>query len=200
MVKSTLVVTTAMIVSALTLAMAQTPAGSARALTGGTRPKAGEAGSQARASTSTPALTTMDFIEIQQLGRRFLWALDGGDNFGYAYADLFTPDGVYTDASDGPNGKTTQGRDNLALLARGGQRGPLFLNHFGMNHVIAPTADGAKGKAYVVILDLAKRPHSVADGGHYDDVYEKTGLGWRFKTRTFYRSKVDFWPQPAPPQ
>src|SRR5947207_13394196 len=96
----------------------------------------------AKASAKAPALATMDYIEIQQLGRRFIWALDGGDNFGYAFADLFTPDGTFTDASDGPNGKATQGRDNLALLARGGQRGPLFLNHFGMNHVVSPTADG----------------------------------------------------------
>ena len=163
----------------------------------------------ATGSARAPALTTMDYIEIQQLGRRFIWALDGGDNFGYAYADLFTPDGVFTDMSDGPNGKTTQGRDNLALIARGGQRGPLNLNHFGMNHVITPTAAAggrsapdattAKGKAYVVMLDLAKRPHSVADGGHYEDVYERTGLGWRFKSRTFHRSKVDFWPPPATP-
>jgi hypothetical protein len=163
----------------------------------------------AAASARAPALTTMDYIEIQQLARRFVWALDGGDNFGYAYADLFTPDGVFTDMRDGPNGKTTQGRDNLALIARGGQRGPLNLNHFGMNHVItpsaapgersAPDATAAKGKAYVVMLDLAKRPHSVTDGGHYEDVYEKTGLGWRFKSRTFHRSKVDFWPPAATP-
>ena len=142
------------------------------------------------------ALTTMDYIEIQQLGRKFMWALDGGDNFGYAYADLFAPGGVFTDTTDGPNGKTTQGRDNLALLPRGGQRGPLFLNHFGMNHVITPTADGAKGKVYVAILDLAQRPHSVTHGGFYDDVYEKTAVGWRFKSRAFHESKVDIWPQP----
>jgi hypothetical protein len=142
----------------------------------------------------------MDYIGIQQLSRRFNWAVDGGDNFGYAFADLFTPDGSFTDASDGPNGKTTQGRDNLALLARGGQRGPLFLNHFGMNHVITPTPDGAKGKAYVALLDLATRPHSVSGGGYYDDVYVRTGSGWRFQTRTFHPSKVDFWPQPVSSQ
>ena len=174
--KATVVLVAALSVSAMALAAAQTQQ----------RP--------ASRSTKAPALTTMDYIEIQQLGRRFIWALDGGDNFGYAYADLFTPDGVFTDTNDGPTGKTTQGRDNLALLARGGQRGPLFLNHFGMNHVITPTVDGAKGKAYVVILDLAQRPHSVTHGGFYDDVYEKTGVGWRFKKRTFHESKVDVWP------
>lgn len=198
--KPRLVLTMAMTVSTLALALAQTPAGSSASRRDGARLEPTAGGSQARASSRAQALTTMDYIEIQQLGRRFIWAVDGGDNFGYAYADLFTPDGIFRDASDGPTGKTTQGRDNLALLARGGQRGPLFLNHFGMNHVITPTAGGATGKAYVVMLDLAKRPHSVTDGGYYDDVYEKTGLGWRFKTRTFYRSKVDFWPQPPAAQ
>ena len=148
----------------------------------------------ATVSTRAPALTTMDYLEIQQLGRRFIWALDGGDNFGYAFADLFAPGGVFIETHDGPNGKTTRGRDNLALVARGAQRGPLNLNHFGMNHVITPTAvpgersaadaTMATGKAYVVVLDLAKRPHSVTDGGYYDDVYEKIGPGlWRIKSR-----------------
>ena len=155
----------------------------------------------AKTSTKAPALTTMDYIEIQQLGRRFIWALDGGDNFGYAFADLFTPGRCVHRRRRWPEWERQhKGGDDLALLARGGQRGPLFLNHFGMNHVVTPTADGARGKAYVAMLDLAKRPHSVANGGYYDDVYEKTGLGWRFKTRTFHQSKVDFWPQPAPSQ
>ena len=181
MVKPTMVLAAALSVSALALMAAQTPPG------------------PARVSTKSAVLTTMDYIEIQQLGRRFVWALDGGDNFGYAYADLFTPDGAFVDATDGPNGKATQGRDNLALLARGGQRGPLYLNHFGMNHVITPSADGATGKAYVAILDLATRPHSVTGGGYYDDVYEKTAMGWRFKKRTFHPSKVDIWPAQAAP-
>ena len=32
-------------------------------------------------------------------------------------------------------------------------------------------------------------------GGRYEDVYEKTALGWRFKRRAFYASKVDVSPQ-----
>ena len=151
-------------------------------------------GAEQRAGTRlarSPALSTMDYIEIQQLSRRFMWSLDSGDNYGYAYADLFTADGVFTDG----DGKSTTGRDSLAALARGGQRGPLFLSHFGMNHVITPGRDGVVGRAYVAVLDLAQRPHGVTTGGHYDDVYEKTALGWRFKKRTFYPSKVDVWPQ-----
>jgi SnoaL-like domain len=154
------------------------------------------------AKTAAPALTPMDYIEIQQLVRKYGWALDSGDNYGYAYADLYTPDGIFVGTNQGPNGRSYQGRDVLAALARGGSRGPLYLSHFGMNHVITPTADGgATGRAYVAILDvgLVGRPNGVNHGGRYDDVYEKTSVGWRFKKRTYYESKVDVWPPQAPP-
>ena len=150
-------------------------------------------------SAKVAALSSLDYIQIQQLARRFAWALDTGDDYGYAFADLFAPDASFVDTSDGPSGRTYQGRDNLAALARANQRGPVNLNHFGMNHVVTSTADGVVGKAYVVIVDVgvSGTPNRVGRGGHYDDVYEKTGLGWRFKKRTYYESKVDVWPPKA---
>ena len=155
----------------------------------------------AKAPAKAPALDSLDYIQIQQLARRFAWALDSGDNYGYAFADLFTPDASFVDTNEGPSGRTYQGRDNLAALARASQRGPVNLNHFGMNHVITPTPDGAIGKAYVVVVDIgvSGKPNSVSQGGHYDDVYEKTAVGWRFKKRTYYESKVDVWPQQPGP-
>jgi SnoaL-like protein len=161
------------------------------------RPKDGS-----KASAGAAALTSMDYIEIQQLVRKYGWALDSGDNYGYAYADLYTPDGIFVGTNQGPNGRSYQGRDVLAALARGGPRGELYLSHLGMNHVITPTAGGgATGRAYVVILDvgLVGRPNGVSHGGHYDDVYMKTPVGWRFKKRTYYESKVDVRPQQAQP-
>lgn len=145
------------------------------------------------AVTKAPGLTPMDYIEIQQLVRKYGWALDSGENYGYAYADLYTPDGVFVGTNQGPNGRSYQGREALAALARGGSRGPLFLSHVIMNHVITPTPDGgAIGKNYVAILDvgITGRPNGVSHGGQYDDVYEKTTVGWRFKKRVFWESKV----------
>ena len=46
-------------------------------------------------SSGTQSLLDRDRIEIQQLVRKYAWALDSGDNYGYAYADLFTADGVF---------------------------------------------------------------------------------------------------------
>ena len=153
-------------------------------------------------TSARSALTPQDFIDIQQLVRKYAWALDGGDNYGYAYADLFTPDGVFVGTNQGPDGRSYQGRDVLAALARTPAGGPNHQRHFTMNHVITPTpaqgaaAPSATGRVYVVMLDvgIVGKPNAVNHGGHYEDVYEKTSVGWRFKKRTYWESKVDTWP------
>jgi len=147
-----------------------------------------------------PAFSPQDHIEIQQLVRKYAWALDSGDNYGYAYADLFTPDGVFVGTNQGPEGRSYQGRDVLAALARTPAGGPNNQRHFTMNHVIRPTGDGATGRVYVVMLDVGVvgTPKAVNHGGHYDDVYQKTNVGWRFKKRTYWESKVDLWPESSP--
>jgi SnoaL-like domain len=151
------------------------------------------------AQKETPRLVSVSFsdrdqIEIQQLVRKYAWALDSGDNYGYAFADLFTSDGIFVGMNQGADGRSYQGRDQLATLARGGTRGATVQRHFTMNHVITPTTGGsAAGRAYVVIADIGivGTPNAVNHGGHYDDVYEKTNVGWRFKKRTYWESKVD---------
>jgi hypothetical protein len=145
-------------------------------------------------------LSSLDYIDIQQLVRKSAWALDSGDNYGYAYADLFTPDGTFVGSNQGASGRTYQGRDQLATLARGGARGATVQGHFTMNHVIKATADGATGRAYVVVVDVGVvgKPNRVGHGGYYDDEYQKTPFGWRFKRRTYQESKVDVWPAAAP--
>lgn len=151
-----------------------------------------------------PALAPHDYIEIQQLVRKYAWALDGGDNYGYAYADLFTPDGVFVGMNQGPDGRSYQGRDVLAALARTPRGGPNHQRHFTMNHVITPAPrqtqgqlESATGRVYVVMLDVGVVgvPNAVNHGGHYEDIYEKTNVGWRFKKRTYWESKVDVWPK-----
>jgi hypothetical protein len=153
----------------------------------------------ARAGASTNTLAPLDYIEIQQLVRKSAWALDSGDNYGYAYADLFTPDGAFVGTNRG-EGRTYQGRDQLATLARGGTRGHTVQSHFTMNHIVKGSADNATGRAYVVVADVGVvgKPNKVNHGGFYDDEYQKTPQGWRFKRRTYYESKVDVWPASSP--
>jgi hypothetical protein len=56
-------------------------------------------------------LTALDYIEIEQLNRKYAWAIDTCANDGFAYADLYTADGAFI---DGQTGRRWQGREQLA--------------------------------------------------------------------------------------
>src|SRR5262245_25583032 len=145
-----------------------------------------------------PALSARDYLEIEQLVYQYGWALDSGENNGFAYADLYAADGTFTGTNQGPTGRTYQGRENLAALARGAQRGPLNVGHFVTNVIVTPTANGAVGRVYVGIFasgEPGTQP-GAGHGGFYDDVYVKTSEGWRFQKRSFYEGK---WGEPNVP-
>jgi hypothetical protein len=153
---------------------------------------------QTAPASADPALSARDYLEIEQLVYKYGWALDSGDNNGFAYADLYTANGTFTGTNQGPSGRTYQGRENLAALARGPRLGPLNVSHFATNVVVTPTADGAVGRVYVGIFDPGEPGASpgAGHGGFYDDVYAKTPEGWRFSKRTFYEGK---WGEPNVP-
>jgi hypothetical protein len=171
---------------------------------------------QVKPNAKAMTLTPMDYIEIRQLVNRYAFALDTGSSNGYDYADLFAADGE----SMPPYAK---GREQLAALARGPRLGPNNTVHYIMNHVIEPTPDGAIGKAYLIELnwDIAptqgaggrgagagtgngwdivgrKAGELARTGGHYEDVYIKTPVGWRFKKRDFIPSTSGADPAPLP--
>jgi hypothetical protein len=169
---------------------------------------------QGPSSAKAMSLTAMDYIEIRQLVSRYAFAVDTGNNNGYDYADLFTADGEFMRPY-------ARGREQLAALARGARLGPDNTVHYIMNHVIEPTADGAVGKEYLIELnwDIApaatdrrgtgpvngwdvigrKAGELARTGGHYEDVYVKTPVGWRFRKRDFIPSKSGADPAPLPP-
>lgn len=145
-------------------------------------------------SAQTPAasqpivqLTALDYIEIEQLNRKYAWAIDTCSNDGFDYADLYTPDGTFV---SGDTGQRWQGREQLAEAAGGNGRGCPFvrmpLSHVIVNLIVEPTSDGAIGKSYLVYPgkngQYADEKHHGHDGG-YQDVYVKTADGWRFKER-----------------
>jgi len=181
----------------------------------------GVAGGQVKTTAKAMTLTPMDYIEIRQLVNRYAFALDTGSSNGYDYADLFAADGEFMR----PYAK---GREQLSALARGPRLGPNNTVHYIMNHVIEPTPDGAIGKAYLIELnwDIApaqgaggaargagtgptngwdivgrKAGELARTGGHYEDIYIKTPVGWRFKKRDFIPSTSGADPAPlAPPR
>jgi hypothetical protein len=135
-------------------------------------------------ATGLRNLQAEDYIEIQQLVLDYPYALDTAANNGFQYADNFAPDGEFIRPP-------TKGRDNLAKLAIDQPHGTNFVRHFLTNVLIEPTADGAVGKQYLVVLDIGSgsTPSTIFLGGHYEDIYSKTDAGWKFKRREFIPSR-----------
>jgi hypothetical protein len=163
----------------------------------------GFSGTFAQEATSpTPVLTALDYLEIEQLVYRYGYALDTGADNGFAYAELYAPDATFTGTNQGPSGRTYQGRERLAALSRGGKRGPNFVSHYVTNVVIEPAPGGAVGRTYVGILEIGNGGNGarskVDHGGLYNDVYVKTAQGWRFKSRSFFESTSGAPVQPPP--
>ena len=152
----------------------------------------------AGAARAPMQLTALDYIEIEQLNRKYAWALDTCTNDGFAYADLYTADGTFI---DGKTGKRWHGREQLAEAAGGNGRGCPFvrmpLSHVISNLVIEATPDGATGKSYLVYPGkngkFVDEEHHGHDGG-YQDIYVKTADGWR------YRERVHVFPPQLPGQ
>src|SRR5258708_3855758 len=139
------------------------------------------------AQKSTGKLTSDDLIEIQQLYAKYNWALDAGDAEGYASPSR--PEGVY---------KNTAGHDAFGKFANTSHAGlGAHVHHWNTNLMILPTADGASGQVYLVLVDFATKPASIATSATYSDELVKTAQGWRFKKRA---TKGDVAPAPAPPK
>jgi len=160
-----------------------------------------------KASPKPMALTAQDYIDIQQLTARYGYAIDKCTNSGYDYADLYTPDGVFSIADENgvPGTARFQGRDRLAEADGGGKNGCVdpktvpdrySMGHIVANLVITPTPEGATGESYLLVVGFgdptakagAKAPVVAYAWGQYHDVYVKTASGWRFKSR------VHAWP------
>ena len=138
------------------------------------------------AQGGSKTLTAQDFVDIQQLYAKYNWTLDAGDAEGYAAT--FTPDGVFNN---------NVGHDAIVKFANTFHAGlGAHVHHWNTNLMILPTADGASGSVYLVLVDFATKPASIATSATYADELVKTAQGWRFKKRA---TKGDVAP-PAKPQ
>ena len=136
----------------------------------------------------TFGISPQDVLDIQQLVARYGYVLDNGAEGGKAYADLFTDDGVFASPQ-----ATVSGREALLKFASGHRpgQGPGYVRNFATNVKLEPTADGARGRVYAVVIAIGEnnQPSSVFTGGHFEDVYARTHGGWRFKRRQFVPSE-----------
>jgi hypothetical protein len=130
--------------------------------------------------------TAQDFVDIQQLYAKYNWSLDAGD--AEAYASTFTPDGTFNN---------NVGHDAIVKFANTFHAGlGAHVKHWNTNLMITPTADGATGQVYLVLVDFAGKPPTIATSASYSDELVKTAQGWRFKKR---QTKGDTAPA-APPK
>lgn len=150
----------------------------------------------ASAQEQSAALSTQDYIEIEQLAARYIYAVEECSNGGYDYADLYTEDGEFGVADAWGLAPANwrfraTGRDALAVAAGGGPDGcrpPETLLGFGIRHVITahvitPTPTGATGRSTLLAIGVGGNPTTIEHQGGYEDVYVKTDDGWRFASR-----------------
>jgi hypothetical protein len=151
-------------------------------------------------SAKEPSLTALDYQEIIQLTNKYAYGIDTCSNNGYDYADVFTPDGIFIDkmTDDGvkQGGRVlAKGREALATLIGGGSKGCKTKlvwtgwSHIMTNHVITPSPEGATGRIYLLQMGI-KGPGSIERHGGYEDVYVKTAMGWRIKSRANVREET----------
>ena len=139
-------------------------------------------------------LTAQDYIDIRALASLYAYGLDSGaeNGTGSVYANIFTEDAEFHGPPATPGGApfNAAGREELRKFAIPG-RGTAYVRHFMTNHLIEPSPEGARGKVYLLVIDIGRedKPTSVNMGGHYEDIYVKTAEGWRIKSRNFFRSK-----------
>jgi hypothetical protein len=156
-------------------------------------------------------LEAQDQLDIRQLIDSYTHTLDHCTNSGYDYADLFTADGTFGVSSEWGRGAKIwfRGREELAAAGGGGPDGcrprrgnPTY--HININPVITPTADGARAISTLLVItnDTTDRGDIVHWEGGYEDTFEKTADGWRFKSRVHVWPEVQWTdrPQDMPPR
>jgi hypothetical protein len=155
-------------------------------------------------------LSPQDYLDIRQLIDRYAHILDNCVGNGYRYADMFTADGTFGVSSEWGKGAKIwfRGREQLAA-AGGGAEGcrpapgkPSY--HLTINPVITPTAAGASAISTLLTItnDTDARGDVVHWEGGYEDTFEKTPQGWRFKSRLHVWPEIQWTdkPQDMPPR
>jgi ketosteroid isomerase-like protein len=126
-------------------------------------------------------LTPQDYADIQHLTSRLNQGADSHD--ADMWVSLWTPDGVWT-PSVGPARSGHAGLREYRRARREELGGRMDIRHWTNSLVITPSAEGATGRLYFMMMRVNVTPPVPASSGHYDDVYVKTADGWRIKRRT----------------
>ena len=128
-------------------------------------------------------LSAQDYTDIMQLYAADAHASDmGGPGDGSDFVANFTPDGAFGN-NKGPDALRKMIKNYHERLKKEGYSS----RHTYHSLTFTPTADGAKGVAYVLIFNASAKPPFLDRGGVYDDTLVKTPQGWKFKQRNLKR-------------
>jgi len=160
-------------------------------------------GAVAAQPPETAPLTADDLVAIRQLLDSYAQTLDHCTNAGKDYADLFTDDGTFGVSSEWGGGAKVwfRGRDELVRVGGSGcgpQRNPTPSYHLNVNPRIWATPDGAKAQSSLLTItnDTDARGDVIHYEGGYEDTFEKTAQGWRFRSRVHVWTEIEWTDRP----
>jgi hypothetical protein len=170
------------------------------------------AGSAPAVAQDVAPLAAEDILEIYQLMDAYAQILDNCIGGGEAYAQLFTEDGRFGVSSQWGGGEKIwfSGREALIGVGGGGpggcrtppSQGRSF--HLNINPLVTATPEGAKARSTLLTItnDTDSRGDIVHWEGGYEDSFEKTPDGWRFKTRIHVWPEIEWTdrPEDMPPR
>ena len=151
-------------------------------------------------------LEAQDYIDIRQLIDGYSQILDNCTNNGNTYADLFTADATFGVSSEWGSGAKIwfRGREQLRTAGGGGkdacrppQPNPAY--HIVISPVITPSPGGAKATSTLLTITnkTTKQGDIIHWEGGYEDTFEKTANGWRFKSRVHVWPEIKWTDNPA---
>ena len=157
----------------------------------------------------TAPLTAEDLVAIRQLMDSYAQTLDRCTNNGQDYANLFTADATFGVSSQWGGGAKVwfRGREELVRVGGSGcgpQRNPTPSYHININPRIWATPEGARAESTLLTItnDTNDRGDVVHHEGGYEDTFEKTADGWRFKSRVHVWPEIEWTdrPEDMPPR
>ena len=143
-------------------------------------------------------LTAQDLLDIRQLIDGYSHILDNCTNNGNDYANLYTDDATFGVSQEWGKAKIWfRGREQLRRAGGGTEtacrprQSQGYAYHLTLNPMITATPTGAHAISTLLTItnDTNDRGDVVHWEGGYEDTFEKTAAGWRFKSR------VHVWPE-----
>jgi hypothetical protein len=118
-------------------------------------------------------LSTQDYLDIQQVYATYCHAIDHSE--WDRLRSIFVPTGGL---NNGTVDSLVESAKGQVARTKGGGR------HWMGNLIITPTPEGARGEAYMFVLETASQPPNIRPTGVYVDTLVKTRDGWKFNRRT----------------